>query len=311
MPPPPLTTLEITNLSASKYSMLYEVRMAIQPTEDKTTDKVHLKLLDPSIKILEGGLGVRSLGDFSFWMCPKLKEVYLPMVETDVESAFYETKIITLEIKDFEGDYGSDWEKVGTRLWNYGKQSLVHLILSDPKVKVMNEESKISCSNNLTKVTLLHVEEVGPCIFYFCSRLCEIQFPKVKELGYNCLDSCNDLEVVNCPSLEVIGSSSFESCLFALKLVLPMVKTVHLAAFYECYDLRHLQLHPEFEIVPYSDGYDPSSVYPSTFDNCYTLQALAASTNFQDHRPHNLGTLSNGIRGYLKWRMTMDVNKEI
>lgn len=88
MPPPPLTTLEITNLSTSKYLMLYEVHMAVQPTEDKTTDKVHLKLLDPSIKILEGGLGGNLSGCDLFRDCTNLCKLAAPYVEEIPDYAF-------------------------------------------------------------------------------------------------------------------------------------------------------------------------------------------------------------------------------
>jgi hypothetical protein len=73
-------------------------------------------------------------------------------------------------------------------------------------------------------------------------------------------------------------------------------------AFCDCYDLLHITLHPDVEVDR------------CAFINCFSLEVLAASTNFEidtgDKTPSGYNDPTRGITSYLKWRNESDAARK-
>ena len=148
---------------------------------------------------------------------------------------------VTIDIKDFVNDYSSSRDEVLSTIWSMGrkggeeynkyddnfvdnqvragsegpvaKQTIhllltpsqltarVHLVISDPRVKVISEATFEMCGN-LVSVTMPFVQKIDYKAFYHCKNLRTVTAPRVETVGSKAFEDCHELEGVDLGNTE-------------------------------------------------------------------------------------------------------------
>mmetsp|Transcript_20684 Transcript_20684/g.43284 ORF Transcript_20684/g.43284 Transcript_20684/m.43284 type:complete len:475 (-) Transcript_20684:111-1535(-) len=225
-----------------------------------------------------------------------------------------EIEVVRLEIKNPEGDqsdegqniflYG-DWRRVRQRIKEIGvikPNAMVHLIISTPKVHALGKLSMKNSTNmyglelfaeleNVWKVSLPHIVEVGNKAFDHCRSLVEVDCPNAKRIGGGSFANCPNLVKANVRKVERIGVRAFEICTRLKELYMPEVIEIGMRAcfnceslfwvycpkayllgfsmFSKCVNLRHISINPNLG----------SSASQTCFEECYTLNVIVRAQN--------------------------------
>ena len=147
------------------------------------------------------------------------------------------------------------------------------------------------------------VREIGQYAFGGCVNLWKITAPFVEGVGEQAFRDCGNLVEVVLPEVDRVDNEAFLGCSSLRKVALGMVDMIGQWAFVACHDLRHITLPPDFEV---DFEVDPHHL----FNYCFSLEVLAASTNFEvdtgDKDNWGDNNPTRGIIRYLKWRSESD-----
>jgi hypothetical protein len=132
------------------------------------------------------GYGIKTVGDYDFYNCPKLTTVYLTTVDGDplVESSIGHSAFA-------------------------GCRSLTEVKL--PKATSIGIDAFAGC-RSLTEVDLQAATAIGIDAFSNCTSLEEVNLPSATSIGIGAFRSCVELTTVNLTSATYIGDYAFAYC---------------------------------------------------------------------------------------------------
>jgi len=165
---------------------------------------------------------------------------------------------VTLEVKDFEKDFGGDWERVRSVIYRMNRDiyvddwtkptAKVNLMISDRCVTHVGGDARYRGEDmfrfhnvNLTSLNFLHVTNISDYSFVTCKNLCYAHLPKVQKIGSYAFADCTRLkELTASHDLTTINYMAFFQCTRLSTVDVGPNVVVDRNAFSECDELLRL-----------------------------------------------------------------------
>ncbi|GMI09259.1 hypothetical protein TrRE_jg12410, partial [Triparma retinervis] len=202
--------------------------------------------------------------------------ISLPSIEAISPCAFTTHRtnacevVVPLVVNDLAKDFGGNWYTVKFALDKLSRVmknvcgAMVKLEVTDPNVTGLGQGGTVGmfAGSGLQALSLEHVAEVGALTFLDCSHLKEVSLPNATIIGSNAFGLCMDIERFHSPKVTTVKSKAFKCGSFP-KIHLPLATNIEEAAFEDCWDLRHVSIHPD------------AVVAKRAFESCACLEVLA------------------------------------
>lgn len=168
---------------------------------------------------------------------------------------------------------------------------------------IMSEWSAANYNNYTEKITALKCTEIVDNSFLGWSKLKEVNFPEVLNLGTFTFRGCSALTIINIPLVTTLGTSTFwectslknielpqvtelgenafRACSNLIRVIVPKTKKVGRSVFMNCSELTHLNL-PVVE-----------SIGNNAFQGCEKLDTLILGTSHEKNINVTMPTDSN------------------
>jgi hypothetical protein len=229
------------------------------------------------------------------------------MSNKEAAGAKEETKEITLNVTNFDEEYGGAWSKLSEKVKMMAKEvsrgggaskletlARVHVVIGDRAVKEIVDGAFYR--SEAWKITAPFAEQVGHHAFFASKTLVEVNLPNVDTARTHVFSACPSLRKVSLPNARSIGACSFENC----------------------FDLRHIALNPRLPVLAILT----SRAGEFVFDGCLSLEVLAASSRpigtylstpdlIRNQWPTNRPFYpTKMVTRYLNWRNKRDVPRD-
>lgn len=195
---------------------------------------------------------VKHIGSYAFNMCPNLKYLYFPAVETLGEAVF--TDCIALQSIDFS--------RVTAVSANTFDGCISLETVNFPQVTRVESQSFMDCSS-LPGISLPQCTYVGTDAFKNCTALKSVVLPKVTEVGWSAFYDCTALESISLPAVQTIYNYAFNNNTSLKKASFSVVTSFRDWAFTGCSGLTVMEL-----------GATPPSVGYNAFYGCPANRTL-------------------------------------
>lgn len=196
---------------------------------DKNTNKVYLK----SIRAIEIGSGISSIGDCALQSCTAMTDIIMPTNITSIGSYGFQECYSLTNVTIPSGVTG-----IGSGAFQ-NCYSLANVTISDG------------------------ITDINSSVFYGCSALAVITIPdSVTNIGASAFQNCSSLTDITIPSgVTNIGGHAFANCYSLVKMVIPnSVTTMGSPVFPSCYALTSCMLSDHM-----------TSIGNNTFQGCSGL----------------------------------------
>lgn len=120
--------------------------------------------------------------------------------------------------------------------------------------------------DSLRYVSMPAVTRIGDFAFYRCSNMANINLPSVESIGHQAFSN-SGITSAEFPNVVSIGGSTFSGCSFLESVVLPVLHIVESGAFYDCTNLKKVDLT------------NVNSISANSFTGCTALETLIIRKN--------------------------------
>lgn len=247
--------------------------------------------------------GVTTLGESSFYDCPKLQKINIPAsVKTINTTAF--SGCVALQNIEFAPN--SSLNTLGNSCFAYTN---LHEINLDAPIATFGEKTFTGCTN-LTKASISDkclATSLGNQCFMGCTNLTEVHLPKyLTDLAASTFDNCKNLQEVRVPSkVRTLGMSCFNGCEALVSVELSKsLQTISMHCFDGCLALKTLSIpasvtsigsfafmNSGIEDLDISEGL--SNIGNYTFDYCANLKSVKLPSTLETVGTDFLGSSDN------------------
>ena len=224
---------------------------------------------------------VKSINDFAFYNCTKLKIINIPNSVTSIGGGAFErcksltsitipNSVTNIEKEAFYGCSSLSSITIPNSVTSIGGHAFAGCSLTS--ITIPNSVTSIGKStfagcSKLSSITIPNsVTSIGDYAFIGCALLTSITIPNsVKTIGGHAFEKCRALTNITIPnSVTSIGNWAFEECESLKNIFIPnSVKTIGDGAFEKCKSLTSIT-------IPNS----VTSIGKSTFANCSSLSSI-------------------------------------
>lgn len=172
--------------------------------------------------------------------------------QTAVSSGYYTGGAVTVKgdsnlvagnIKSGVSIFGVNGNYAGSGDTSMEDGLITRTLTSYTNDRVTNISSYVfySCSN-LKTVSFPKVITIGSSAFLNCNNLTAIDFPAVYSISFYGLAGCSKLTTVNFPAAKYFGRGVFQGCVNLTTASFPVVSNIGHSVFSGCYNLKSLYL---------------------------------------------------------------------
>ncbi len=266
-----LSFASVLNVGVQAFESCTALQSASMPKAETISEKAFYKC---TVLTTVDISSAKQVMDFAFCLDYELTNLNMSAVEVLGNSAFYNTKIVTLDMPKLISCGKETFRKCTalesvsmaklTALSNYmfGECTALKIVnapavetsadghafngcsaierVSFPAMKIVGN-NLFSGAVSLKEIALPIAETIGNNVFARAS-LTEINLPKAVTLGTYVFDRCEKLTKVQLPLVNTVGNYAFTSCTGLETLELPNVLTISLGTFNGCTALKNVSL---------------------------------------------------------------------
>ena len=143
-----------------------------------------------------------------------------------------------------------------------------------------NETLSALMDGTITSYSNNTLTKIRDGLFMRCTKLNNINFPNVTNIGSYAFYSCTSLTTVSFPNCITINGNAFESCANITEVNLPLCTSLGMSAFAYCKKLTNINLPVCTSIANYAFR-NCSTLTNVELPMCLTLQSAAFSTCYE------------------------------